>query len=77
MANCRFENVSWVFEGPAANTLAFLQALYHGMGEGGRKLVDDTFENIRRAYFTQLSGTVRVPGPILKGEATVTPRKIG
>ena len=26
----------------------FMTALYHGAGEGGRKLIEDTFNNIRK-----------------------------
>jgi hypothetical protein len=48
MVGCEFSNVSWVFLGAAQNTLNFLHGLYHGMGEGGRLLVESTFENIRR-----------------------------
>jgi hypothetical protein len=44
---CRFENVAWRFGGAAANTIAFLTAMYHGAGEGGRALVERTLENIR------------------------------
>lgn len=46
---CTFHEVNWVFSGPAQNTLAFLQGLYHGMGEGGKALVEATFDNIRKA----------------------------
>ena len=48
MEGCSFENVEWVFEGPAALTVNFLRALYQGGGEGGRKLVEATFEQIRK-----------------------------
>ena len=48
MSNCSFENVSWTFEGSAALTLEFLRGLYHGAGEGGKKLIENTFEMIRR-----------------------------
>ena len=46
---CTFNSVNWVFSGPAQNTLSFLHGLYHGMGEGGKALVEATFENIRKA----------------------------
>jgi hypothetical protein len=49
LLDCTFgDNVAWVFDGSAAMTLAFLNALYHGAGEGGKRLVESTFENIRR-----------------------------
>ena len=48
LSNCTFEAVKWVFTGSAQNTLQFMHALYHGMGEGGKKLIEQTFENIKR-----------------------------
>jgi hypothetical protein len=48
MIGCKFTNVSWVFLGSAQHTLNFLHGLYHGMGDGGRVLVESTFDNIRR-----------------------------
>jgi hypothetical protein len=48
LLGCNFNEVNWVFSGPAQNTLAFLYGVYHGMGEGGRALVEATFENIRK-----------------------------
>jgi hypothetical protein len=47
MIDCTFMNVEWVFVDAAQQTLQFLQGLYHGMGEGGRSLVESTFDNIR------------------------------
>ena len=50
LIDCTFgNNVAWAFEGPAALTLAFMNALYHGAGEGGKQLVEKAFENIRRS----------------------------
>src|SRR5688572_1669058 len=47
MIGCTFINVQWVFVDAAQQTLQFLKGLYHGMGEGGRALVESTFDNIR------------------------------
>ena len=47
-ANHFKEHVKWVFTGCAATTIAFMTGIYHGAGEGGRKLIEQTFENIRR-----------------------------
>ena len=47
LSGCTFENVKWVFSGPAQNTLQFLGAIYNGMGEGGKKLVEHIFEQIK------------------------------
>lgn len=46
---CHFVNVRWEFDGPAVLTLSFLAALYRGLGEGGRHLVEQIFEEIRRS----------------------------
>jgi hypothetical protein len=48
MIGCTFTNVQWVFVDAAQHTLQFLQELYHGMGEGGQRLVESTFDNIRK-----------------------------
>ena len=45
---CSFNDVKWQFVDASANTLQFMTALYHGAGEGGRKLIEQTFENIKR-----------------------------
>lgn len=44
---CKFNNVQWVFTGAAQNTLNFLHGMYNGMGEGGRQIVEATFDNVR------------------------------
>jgi hypothetical protein len=49
MIDCTFTKVQWVFVDGAQQTLQFLQGLYHGMGEGGRTLVESTFDNIRQS----------------------------
>jgi hypothetical protein len=49
LSGCTFHNVRWVLDGPAAQTIEFLAALYHDAGAGGRQLVEDTFDRIRRA----------------------------
>ena len=49
LSACHFkENIQWTLDGPAALTIDFLTNIYHGMGEGGRQLVERTFDNIRR-----------------------------
>ncbi len=47
LTNCTFNKVSWTFSGPAENTLKFMKAMYHGMGEGGRQVIEKTFEEIK------------------------------
>ena len=46
MTGCEFNNVRWVFSGPAENTLNFLSAMYNGMGEGGKQVVEATFADV-------------------------------
>lgn len=52
---CSFNNVQWVFTGAAQNTLNFLHGMYNGMGEGGKQLVEATFNNIRGQNVTKPS----------------------
>lgn len=44
----KMESCTWELSGPAADTFGFLSGLYNGGGEPGRRLVDSTFENVRR-----------------------------
>ena len=46
LQGCIFTNVKWVLDGPAALTVSFLTALYHG---GARELVENAFEAIKRS----------------------------
>jgi len=48
LVNCSFEDIKWVFIDAAARTLDFMTGLYHEAGEGGKNLIEKTFENIRR-----------------------------
>lgn len=47
LVDCSFNNVKWTFSDAAANTLKFMAGLYHGAGEGGKQLIDQTFANIK------------------------------
>lgn len=44
LAHCKFFDVRWTFEGAAADTVSFLQAIHSGLGEDGEKLIKDTFK---------------------------------
>jgi hypothetical protein len=46
--DCVFNECHWVFAGGAEQTLHYLTALYHGLGEGGRAIVEGIFDSIRR-----------------------------
>ena len=49
LVGCRFEDqCSFRFEGAALRTLAFLRGMYHHMGQPGLRLVENTFNEIRR-----------------------------
>jgi hypothetical protein len=48
LAGCTFDQVAWRVYGSAAETFNFLARLYHSGGEEGRRLVEDTFDSIRR-----------------------------
>lgn len=37
------------FGGSASRTIQFMRAIYHGFGETGRELIDNTFEQIMRS----------------------------
>ncbi len=49
LVGCRFEDqCSFHFEEAALRTLAFLRGMYHQMGPAGLRLVENTFNEIRR-----------------------------
>ncbi len=47
MDGCSFTKIRWTFADAASNTVNFMASLYHGAGEGGRNLIEKTFENIK------------------------------
>jgi len=51
LKDCGFDSVRWTFSGSASNTLKFMQGLYHGAGVGGKKLIEETFNQIRFSNF--------------------------
>ena len=46
MTGCVLNKPRWQFVGPAKTTIGFLRAVYHGMGEGGPKLVEEIIASI-------------------------------
>lgn len=50
---CVFNECIWEFDGPAENALLYLSALYNGLGEGGKELVEGVFESIRQGAVEQ------------------------
>jgi len=50
MEGCSFTEVRWTFSDAAALTLNFMSSLYVGAGEGGRRLIEQTFENIKAGH---------------------------
>ena len=53
MSGCSFIGVEWVFADAAEHALRFLTAMYHSGSEGGRHLVEQTFNNIRATSIHQ------------------------
>jgi hypothetical protein len=48
-SNCNFNSIkSWEFEGEARNTIEFIAMTYHGIGDGGKKMMENLFEGIRK-----------------------------
>ena len=47
LAECFLEMMA-AERGAARNTIQFLEGLYHGLGPGGRSVVEATFDNIRK-----------------------------
>ena len=48
MADCFFNECTWTFDDAADRTLIFLKNIFHGMGNGGKQIVQQTFDNIRK-----------------------------
>jgi hypothetical protein len=48
ITRCSFGDCAWQLEDAADRTLAYLHSLYHGTGDAGRALIEQTFEMIRR-----------------------------
>jgi hypothetical protein len=46
--NCVFDRCQWVFDGPAENTIQYFALLYTALGPGGRELIENIFESIRK-----------------------------
>jgi len=45
---CTFDRCHFVFDGYATNTVAFLSAIYNGMGDWGKGSVEKLFDEIRK-----------------------------
>lgn len=45
---CNFNDCSWQLAEGAERTMIFLRMLYHGLGPGGRQLVEETLKNLRQ-----------------------------
>ncbi len=48
VVGCQFNNCQWRFEDAAERTLLFMRQLYHGMGAGGKQLMEATINIIRQ-----------------------------
>jgi len=54
LAGCSFVDIRLSFAEAALNTLAFMTILCQGFGEGGKQLIEQTFENIRQGKHPEL-----------------------
>lgn len=48
LGNNEFWQPSIEFSGPASNTLNFMKTIYHSLGDFGKKVIDELFEDIKR-----------------------------
>ena len=56
LTQCQFR-----FHGPAAHTMHFLRLIYHGLPSEGRRIVEQTFDDIRRP---PVAGAARPAEPV-------------
>jgi hypothetical protein len=48
VSGCRFEgHCTFHLDGAAARTLAYIRAMYHEMGPNGKRLVEETFNDLK------------------------------
>lgn len=50
---CTFNSCDWVFDDAAERTLVYLAALYEGLGDGGKPLIELIFDSIRSGELTR------------------------
>ncbi|MCA8999519.1 MAG: hypothetical protein KDA80_21165 [Planctomycetaceae bacterium] len=48
LINCKINNCRWEFREGADRTIAFLRGLYHGLGDNGKQVIEQTVEAIKR-----------------------------
>ena|ERR1700730_925705 len=48
VTGCTFTNCSLALADSASLTISYLKAIYHGLGEWGKKSVENLFEDIRK-----------------------------
>lgn len=53
LEQCEFSDVRWHFTDYAGHSIGFLAAMYTGFGDGGKQLVESTFENIRKGLYNK------------------------
>lgn len=52
---CDFDETRLELTGEAGNTLSFLQNIYHGFGDDGKKVVENLFDQIREGRIGERS----------------------
>jgi len=48
LANCKLHDCRWEFREGADRTIGFLRALYHGLGDNGKQVIEQVVEAIKR-----------------------------
>lgn len=54
LQECKLVDSKWRFDEHALHTIHFLAELYRAFGDGGRDVVEATFENIRRGHMPKI-----------------------
>lgn len=73
LQNCDFADVNFSLEGPAANTLQFLNGLYHGVGPTGRMLVDQLLDTtVRQSHQTRVQVKPAAPSQTVNARSADT-----
>ena len=58
LSDTSFEGCEFGFDGPAALTINYMSAMYQGLGEFGKRLIEGTFNDIRTGSFTKIASFV-------------------
>lgn len=48
LSSCRMFGSTFRFDGPAVTTISVMKMLYHGMGDGGKQIIEALIDQIRQ-----------------------------